>query len=163
MLRRLSSWRVASIAAIFLVSLIGNAPGWAAPRDRSAPTKPANLRVTSLTSHNVSLAWNPSADDSGTLSYRLWVSYGFTYNLSQALTTFSLSVVPSNTYSFYVYAVDGSGNTSPKSNTVMVTTPGDATAPTAPVISLDDVNRPKFHWSGHRRTTMDPTCSTKSS
>jgi len=138
--RHTSFWRISSVAAMFLLSLIGSASAWSAARDRVAPTKPTNLRVTSLTSHNVSLAWNPSSDDSGSLSYRLWASYGFTYTLSQALTTLSLGVVPSNTYSFYVYAVDGSGNTSPKSNTVTLTTPGDTTAPTAPVLSLDDVN-----------------------
>ena len=48
--------------------------------------------------------------------------------------------MPSNSYSFYVYAVDGFGNTSPKSNTLTVTTPADTTAPTAPVLSLDDAN-----------------------
>jgi hypothetical protein len=138
--RYIPFWRTVSIAAILLLSVIDSAPALAATRDRAAPTKPTNLRVTSLASHNVSLAWNPSSDNSGTLSYRLWVSYGSTYTLSQALTTFSLSVVPSNTYSFYVYAVDGSGNASPKSNTVTVTTPADTSAPTASVLSLDDVN-----------------------
>jgi hypothetical protein len=140
MSRYIPSWRTASVAAILFASVMASASALAATRDRAAPTKPTNLRVTSLTSHNVTLAWNPSSDDSGILSYRLWVSYGFTYNLSQRLTTFSVGLVPSNTYSFYVYAVDGSGNTSPKSNTVTVTTPADTTAPTAPALSLDDVN-----------------------
>jgi len=138
--RYIPVWRTAGVAAILFLSVIASTSASGAARDRAAPSKPTNLRVTSLTSHNVTLAWNPSSDDSGTLSYRLWVSYGFTYTLSQALTTFSVSIVPSNTYSFYVYAVDGSGNTSPKSNTVTVTTPADTTAPTAPVLSLDDVN-----------------------
>jgi hypothetical protein len=138
--RHIAFWRTGSVAAIFILSIIASAPASAATRDRAAPTKPTNLHVTSLTSHNVTLGWSPSSDDSGVLSYRLWVSYGFTYTVSQALTSFSLGVVPSNTYSFYVYAVDGSGNASAKSNTVTVTTPADTTAPTAPVLSLDDAN-----------------------
>jgi chitinase len=51
-----------------------------------------------------------------------------------------LFVAPNSTYSFFVYAVDGSGNKSSKSNTVSATTPPDTTPPTAPVISLVDVN-----------------------
>jgi chitodextrinase len=48
--------------------------------------------------------------------------------------------VPANTYSFYVYAVDGSGNVSQRSNTLTVTTPPDTTPPSAPVVSLVGVN-----------------------
>jgi hypothetical protein len=51
-----------------------------------------------------------------------------------------LNAVPNNTYSFYVYAVDGSGNKSSRSNTVSATTPPDTTAPTPPVLSLVGVN-----------------------
>jgi chitodextrinase len=96
--------------------------------------------VTALTAHNVTLAWNPSTDNSGSFSYKVWVSYGFTHTVPQSQTTFSLSLVPNNTYSFYVYAVDGSGNKSSKSNTVTVTTPPDTTPPTAPVLSLVGVS-----------------------
>jgi chitodextrinase len=51
-----------------------------------------------------------------------------------------VGLVPANTYSFFVYAVDGSGNISQRSNTVTVTTPADTIAPTAPVVSLAGVN-----------------------
>ncbi len=44
------------------------------------------------------------------------------------------------TYSFYVYAVDGSGNRSLRSNTVSATPPPDTTAPTPPVLSVAGVN-----------------------
>jgi len=141
MIRNIPYWRAATVAAILvmLVSVFGASPAFAA-RDRTSPTKPTNLRVTSLTSYNASLAWNASTDNSGSFSYRVVVSDGATYTVPQTQTTFTLFVAPVGTYSVYVFAVDGSGNTSPKSNTVTVTTPGDATAPTAPVISLDDVN-----------------------
>lgn len=141
MIRNVPFWRAAKVAAILLVlvSVFGTSPALAA-RDRTPPTKPTNLRVTALTSHNVTLAWNPSTDNSGTFSYKVWVSYGFTHTVPQTQTTFSLGVVPNNTYSFYVYAVDGSGNKSSKSNTLTVTTPPDTTAPTAPVVSLVGVN-----------------------
>ena len=142
MIRNVPLWRTAMVAAailVVLVSLFGTSPALAA-RDRKPPTKPTNLRATSVTAHNVTLAWNPSTDDSGTFSYRVWVSYGFAHTVPQTQTTFSLGLVPNNTYSFYVYAVDGSGNISQRSNTLTVTTPPDTTPPSPPVVSLVGVN-----------------------
>ena len=141
MINNMSYWRAARVAVILLalISLFSTTPALAA-RDRKPPTKPANLRVTSLTPHNVTLAWNPSTDNSGTFSYRVFVSFGFTDTVPQTQTTYSISLVPANTYSFYVYAVDGSGNVSQRSNTLTVTTPPDTTAPSPPVVSLAGVN-----------------------
>jgi chitodextrinase len=134
-------WVAARAAALaFVLALVlGAAPALAA-QDRKPPTKPANLRVTSLTPHRVTLAWDPSTDNSGTFSYRVFVSWGSTTTLPQTQTTYSVSLVPANTYSFYVYAVDGSGNVSQRSNTLTVTTPPDTTPPSAPVVSLVGVN-----------------------
>jgi len=134
-------WRTAGVAAILvvLVSMFGTSTALAA-RDRKPPTKPANLRVTSLTPHRVTLAWDPSTDNSGTFTYRIFVSWGSTTTLPQTQTTYSVGLVPNNTYSFYVYAVDGSGNVSQRSNTLTVTTPPDTTPPTAPVVSQVGVN-----------------------
>jgi hypothetical protein len=98
------------------------------------------LRVTATSPYNVSLAWNPSTDNSGIFSYRVWISYGATYTVPQTQTTFSFFVAPNSTYSFHVYAVDGSGNKSLKSNTVSATTPPDTTAPSPPVVTLAGVN-----------------------
>jgi chitodextrinase len=141
MIRSISFWRATRIVAILavLLSVWGAAPASAA-RDRKPPTRPTNLRATSVTAHNVTLAWDPSTDDSGTFSYRVWVSYGSTYTVPQTQTTFSLGLVPNNTYSFYVYAVDGSGNISQRSNTLSVTTLRDTTPPSPPVVSLVGVN-----------------------
>jgi chitodextrinase len=129
----------AAALALILALVLGTSPALAA-RDRKPPTKPTNLRATSVTAHNVTLAWNLSTDDSGTFSYRVWVSYGFTHSVPQTQTTFSLGLVPNNTYSFYVYAVDGSGNISQRSNTLSVTTLRDTTPPSPPVVSLVGVN-----------------------
>jgi len=140
--RGISFWRTARVVAVLTVlvlSLFGNSIAFAAG-DRTPPTKPTNLRVTSTSPYYVTLAWNPSTDNSGTFSYKVWVSYGSTYTVSQTQTTFSLFLVPNNTYSFYVYAVDGSGNKSLRSNTVSATTLRDTTSPTAPVVSLVGVN-----------------------
>jgi hypothetical protein len=141
MIRNIPYWRTALVAAVILVlvSIFGTSPALAA-RDRTPPTRPTNLRATSIKSYRVSLAWNPSTDNSGTFSYRIVVSDGATYTVPQSQTTFNLFVAPIGTYSVYVYAVDGSGNRSLRSNTVSATPPPDTTAPTPPVVSVVGVN-----------------------
>ena len=141
MLANNSYWRTARIATAcaLVLSILSISPALAA-QDRKPPTKPTNLRATSVTPHNITLAWNPSTDNSGTFTYRVFVSWGSTTTLPQTQTAYSVGVVPANTYSFYVYAVDGSGNVSQRSNTLTVTTPLDTIAPTPPVVSLVGVN-----------------------
>src|SRR5689334_18064546 len=142
MIRNVLSWRTTKFAAAILamlVSLLGTSPALAAG-DRKPPTTPTNLRTTSLTSYKAVLAWNPSTDSSGSFSYKVVVSDGATYTVPQTQTTFNLFVAPNGTRSVYVFAVDGSGNKSNKSNTLSLTPPPDTTAPTPPVLSLAGVN-----------------------
>src|SRR5215216_1966384 len=150
-------WRTIRIAGILilLLSVFGISPALAA-RDRTPPTKPSNLRVTSMTSYQVSLAWNASTDNSGSFSYGVVVSDGGSYTVPQTQTTFSLFVAPICTFSVYVYAVDGSGNKSTKSNTVSATPPPDTTAPTPPVVSLVGVNPTEISLSWSASTDDGP-------
>jgi chitodextrinase len=158
MIRNVPFWRTARVAAAILavlVSVFGTSPAFAAG-DRQAPTKPTNLRVTSLTSYKLSLAWNPSTDNSGSFSYKVVVSDGATYTLPQTQTTFNYFVAPIGTYSVYIYAIDGSGNKSQKSNTVSATPPPDTTAPTPPVVSLAGVNPTEISLSWTASTDDGP-------
>ena len=133
----------ANAAALVLVFTLILSPSTAlaAGRDRTPPTRPTNLRVTATTSFSASLAWNPSTDNSGTFSYVIHSSSGDNASVSQTATSFNFTsgLSAGTTYSFYVYAVDGSGNRSGNSNTVTVTLPRDTTPPTAPVLSVTDV------------------------
>ncbi|RPJ24006.1 MAG: hypothetical protein EHM33_19205, partial [Chloroflexi bacterium] len=63
---------LSTLTAIVLVLalLLGTTPAQAA-RDRKPPTTPTNLRVTGLTPYSVSLAWNPSTDNSGSVTYTI--------------------------------------------------------------------------------------------
>ena len=158
MTRNVPFWRTARLAAAILavlVSFFGTSPALAAG-DRKPPTQPSNLRVTSLTSYQAALAWNASTDNSGSFSYKLVVSDGATYTVPQTQTTFSLFVAPNGTRSVYVYAVDGSGNKSTKSNTVSITPPPDTTAPTPPVVSLVGVNPTEISLSWSASTDDGP-------
>ena len=150
-------WRIARVSAILvlLISVFGTSSALAA-RDRQAPTKPTNLRVTSVSSYNVSLAWNPSTDNSGAFSYKVVISDGSTYTVPQTQTTFTHFVAPLGTYSFYVFAVDGSGNRWQKSNTVSATPPPDTTAPSAPVVSVTGVSPTEVSLSWTASTDDGP-------
>jgi hypothetical protein len=56
--------------AVALTLILGVAPAMAA-RDRTPPTTPRNLRVTGMTAYSVSLAWDPSTDNSGSFRYKI--------------------------------------------------------------------------------------------
>ena len=116
---------------IVLALLLSTSPALAA-RDRTPPTQPTNLHTTAITATRVTLAWNPSTDNSGNVTYRVrMVSPSTERSTSQ--TSFTWTSLSSNTtYSFYVYAVDKAGNRSANSNTLTVTTPAPDTAPTTP-------------------------------
>jgi fibronectin type 3 domain-containing protein len=116
-------------------------PVGAAGQDRIPPAAPTNLRVTDKSSFLVSLAWNPSSDNSGNFSYRIRHSGGYETTLPKTQTSYNWTsnLEAGRTYSFYVYAVDAAGNKSKPSNTVAVKLPPDRIPPTTPVVSVTEV------------------------
>src|SRR5687768_11657580 len=118
-------------------------------RDRVPPTAPTNLVVTATTEHSVSLAWDPSTDNSGRFTYMICCA-GTTVAVDQAMTSHTLEGLQSGkTYTFRVYAKDGAGNLSKPSNAVTVTLPGQLAAPTKPVVGVLDVGptHATLNWS----------------
>lgn len=108
-------------------------------RDRTAPTAPTNLAITATTEQSVSLAWGPSTDNSGKLTY-LITGAGPNVTVSQTQTSRTIEGLQSGkTYTLRVYARDLSGNMSKSSNAVTVTLPGEIAAPTKPVVTVVDV------------------------
>lgn len=112
-----------------------------AARDRMPPSRPTNLRVTAMTAHRISLAWNPSSDNSGTFYYHLRDGAGNEATLPQSQTSYNWGINPSGnrSFSFVVYAVDAAGNRSANSNRVSGTSPPDNTPPAKPAVSLTEV------------------------
>jgi chitodextrinase len=103
--------------------------------DKTPPTAPTNLRVTSLSQTSVTLAWDASTDNSGSFSYSVNKD-GQGFTVPQTQTSFTIDWLSAGrTYTFYVTAVDRSLNTSGKSNILPVTTPPDTAAPPAPTLS----------------------------
>src|SRR5512134_1634780 len=109
---------------LIVLSLLLNASPVLAGRDRSAPPTPTNLHTTAITTTSVTLAWNPSTDNSGSVTYRVQMASPLSLGMETSQTSITwTSLSPNMTYSFYVYTFDRSGNRSANSNTLTVTTP----------------------------------------
>lgn len=103
------------------------------PADTTAPTVPADLRV-SVAGTSATLSWSASTDDTGVTGYRVSRN-----GAALPGTVSGLGVVDSGlaagSYTYTVAATDGAGNVSGPSNSVTVTVPPppvDTTAPTTP-------------------------------
>lgn len=121
--------------AIVLALVVAGSVAAAAGGDRTPPTTPTNLRVTSLSHKSVTLAWDASTDKSGSVTYSVYKD-GQSFTVPQGQTAYTISwLSPGRTYSFYVVARDKALNQSAPSNTVTVTTPADTTPPTTPALS----------------------------
>ncbi|MES2970856.1 MAG: fibronectin type III domain-containing protein [Patescibacteria group bacterium] len=117
----------------------------------TAPTVPANLRTTSVTSNSIALAWNASTDDKGVKEYRIYRNGNF-YTYTTQLTYTDTAVASPNTYTYQVSAIDYDSAESDKSTPLSVTppVPADTTPPTIPgnfnatAVSATQVN---LSWS----------------
>jgi chitodextrinase len=126
---------VLALTLVVVSSAAAKPPKGGGGGDRTAPTAPTNLRVTSLSQTSVTLAWDPSTDNSGSFSYSVSKD-GQGFTVPQTRTSFTIDWLSAGrTYTFYVTAVDGSLNTSGTSNILTVTTPPDTAAPPAPALT----------------------------
>jgi chitinase len=131
----------ASTIALLLTLVLGPSTASAGPRDRTPPTTPTDLRVTGTTPYSVSLAWNPSTDNSGSFTYRICCAYSNSASVSPPATsfTFTAGIEAGRSFTFRVYAVDAAGNASGYSNSVSMTTPPDTIPPSKPIASVTEV------------------------
>jgi hypothetical protein len=102
--------------------------------DTTPPTAPSNVHAASATSTTIDLAWNASTDSggSGLDSYHIYKNGSFLHDVSASTTSYTVTgLSPSTSYSFYVVAEDGAGNTATSS------TVGLSTAATTKADNLD--------------------------
>lgn len=101
-------------------------PGSVNPGDTQAPTVPAGLRSTGVTSNSLSVSWNASSDNVGVTSYKVYVNG--TFNKAVSSTSATITALSSSTsYSVAVSAVDAAGNESAKSTAITVKTDAGST------------------------------------
>jgi chitodextrinase len=132
--------RVVTAILLVLVMLAAVSPATAA-QDRRAPTTPTNLRVTGMTAYSVSLAWDPSTDNSGSVTYVICCANvsSETFPGPASSHVYRAGLEAGRSFSLRIVARDAAGNYSKYSNTVTFTLPRDVTPPTKPTVSLTDV------------------------
>ena len=102
--------------------------------DNQAPTAPTGLTAGTVTASQVPLSWTASSDDQGVAGYRVFRGAAQVGEVAGTSYT-DPTVAPSTTYSYTVRAYDASGNVSPASGPLTVTTPA-ASDTTGPTVSL---------------------------
>src|SRR5688572_1426785 len=137
--------------AMLAALALGSAGALAEAADRKPPTASRNLRVTGSAHYSVSLAWDASTDNSGFLTYWIQSSNGYRMSvpMSRTSATFTDGINAGVTYSFQMWAVDGSGNKSQLSNKVTVSLPQDTNPPSVPELTVTDVgpSHVSLSWS----------------
>jgi chitodextrinase len=98
--------------------------------DTSAPTIPANLQATVVSSSEVRLTWTASTDDVGVSGYRIYRD-GSLIGTSTGLIYSDTGLSAATTYGYRVAAYDAAGNASSQTDALSVNT-GDTTPPTVP-------------------------------
>ncbi|GAB3174608.1 fibronectin type III domain-containing protein [Streptomyces incanus] len=103
--------------------------------DRSAPSRPSDLRGKAVGSRAVQLSWSASTDDRGVLSYDVLQGGTKIHSVGGSQTaTVVTGLRPGTHYSFTVRARDAADNLSPSGAPLRLTTPGNsadrAAAPT---------------------------------
>jgi hypothetical protein len=107
------------------------------PSDNEAPTVPAGLTATAISSSQINLSWSASTDNVGVTGYRIYrdgVQIATTSTTSYSDTGLS----PLTTYTYTVSAIDLAGNESGQSSQVSATTQQpDTTPPTITSVIAD--------------------------
>ena len=149
------------VAAAALVALFLAAPSAAPGLTRGGLDGPKNLRVTVLTPHSVTLAWD-AAVNPGSFTYVIEASFGYRVGVPQTQTsyTWTRDIIPGKTYSFVMWAGDAKGRQSATSNTVTVKAPVDTTPPATPVVSVTGTTSSTVGLSWGPVADDDSTCCT---
>jgi chitodextrinase len=83
----------------------------AAP-DTTAPTTPAGVAATAISSSRIGLSWSPSTDNVAVTGYRVYRNDVFLATLGNVTTYESVGLSAATLYSYRVDAVDAAGNAS---------------------------------------------------
>jgi len=104
------------------------------PSDTTAPTVPAGLSATAMSTSQVDLSWSASTDNVGVAGY--WIYRGGAQIATTFGTTYSnTGLSPSTSYTYTVAAYDAAGNISGPSTPATATTfapSGDTQPPSVP-------------------------------
>src|SRR5688572_26499025 len=104
----------ALIAILLVLVLILPVSPASAARDRTPPTTPKNLRVTGMTAYSVSLAWDPSTDKSGNVTYTICCANvsSETFPGPASSRIYRAGLEAGRTFTLRIFAKDTAGNVS---------------------------------------------------
>jgi chitodextrinase len=124
------TYRVRALDAAGNVSPQSNAASAStqAAADTTAPTTPAGLAATAISSSRIGLSWLPSTDNVAVMGYRVYRNGVFLVALGNVISLESASLTAATTYSYNVDAIDASGNASGISASAAATTLASNTA-----------------------------------
>ena len=120
---------LAYCAVLLAFAVLAPTASAARKRDTTPPSTPTNVRVVAVTEDSITIAWNASTDNSGTI--HAYIAGGIYHPGNSTIKTFT-GLVPDTTRTYFVQAMDPSGNLSPLSEPVTATTVPDTTPPTTP-------------------------------
>ncbi len=93
------------------------------PPDTTPPTAPTNLTAKAVNPNQVDLSWTASTDNVAVTGYEVFRDSSLLEAIGNVTSYSDNSAQPDTSYDYEVRAVDASGNLSPFSNLVSVTTP----------------------------------------
>ena len=111
----------------------GNSPG-----DSKPLSAPSNLTAIAVSSSQIDLSWNASADNAGSVRYTITRNDGTTFT-SSTHSYSDTGLSPTTEYSYTVRAMDAEKNISGASNTASATTPAEASDSDSPSVPADFV------------------------
>ncbi|MEK7187296.1 MAG: Ig-like domain-containing protein [Patescibacteria group bacterium] len=98
--------------------------------DTQAPTTPANLSATPVSTSQINLSWTASTDNVGVTGYRVYRN-GIQLATAPSNSYQDLGLTAATTYSYTVQATDAAGNNSAQSGSVSATTQAVVVTPTS--------------------------------
>jgi len=141
----------ATLLAFVLVTPAAHAGPQKKPRDTTPPTVPTNVRVVARTDDSVTIRWNASTDNSGTI---LRYQVNGVYHPGNSTEKTISFLVPNYTFTVRVQAVDPTENYSALSEPLQATTAPDVIAPTNPAnLRLTSTVSPSSITLGWDRST----------
>lgn len=93
------------------------------PKDESPPTSVTALELAEATPDQLRLVWAPSTDDSGVVSYRIWLDGYETTTTVETTVTLDWFNDDNVQHVVLVHAVDAAGNSSADPATLLVSRP----------------------------------------
>lgn len=123
------SYTVYAYDAAGNISPASNTATVTTPTDTQPPTTPTGLTATAVSASQVNLTWNAATDNVGVAGYTVYRNGSPIASTSgaNAISYSDTGVVSGTTYTYTVDAFDGTGNHSPPSDPVSVTTPSGTT------------------------------------